>query len=175
MKKVLIVVDFQNDFVDGALGFDEAKLLEPKIMKKIKEYKISGDDIIFTMDTHDERYEESVEGKSGLPIHCKKGTNGWWLYGDVDDFWGQNELVFPKSTFASLDLANHLKDKDYDSVELVGLVSNICVLSNAIMVQSALPNTPVTVDASCTLSADRKLHKQALDVMKGLFIKVINE
>lgn len=174
MKKLLIVVDFQNDFVDGTLGFDKAKSLEPKIMEKLRQYKLSGHDVIFTMDTHDEDYSETQEGKN-LPIkHCIKGTNGWWLYGAVDDFWGQNDLAFPKNTFGSLDLANHLKGCDYDSVELVGLTSNICVLSNAVLVQSALPGAKVIVDASCVAGPDDVLNKKALDIMQGLFIEVIN-
>lgn len=174
MKKLLIVVDFQNDFVDGSLGFDGASNLEPKIMNKIKEYKLSNNDVIFTMDTHDKNYLETFEGKN-IPVpHCIKGTNGWWLYGNVDDFWGQNELVLPKKTFASLDLANYLVDKEYESIEIIGLVSNLCVISNAIMVQSALPDTQIIVDASCTASFDNILHEKALDIMEGMFIKVIN-
>ena len=171
--KLLIVVDYQNDFVDGALGFAGAEKLDEKIAQKIKEYHKNNDEVIFTLDTHCEDYSESLEGKY-LPVpHCIKGTDGHKLYGKTANSIGKNDMVFEKLTFPSLELAEYLKDKAYECVEIVGLVSNICVLSNAIMVKSALPDTEIIVDANYTDSFDRSLHNKCLDIMEGLHIKVI--
>ena len=171
--KLLIVVDYQNDFVDGALGFAGAEKLDEKIAQKIKEYHKKNDEVIFTLDTHYKDYSESLEGKY-LPVpHCIKGTDGHKLYGKTANSIGKNDKVFEKLTFPSLELAVYLKDKAYECVEIVGLVSNICVLSNAIMVKSALPDTEIIVDANYTDSFDRSLHNKCLDIMEGLHIKVI--
>ena len=171
--KLLIVVDYQNDFVDGALGFAGAEKLDEIIAQKIKEYHKNNDEVIFTLDTHYKDYSESLEGKY-LPVpHCIKDTEGHKLYGKTANSIGKNDMVFEKLTFPSLELAEYLKDKAYECVEIVGLVSNICVLSNAIMVKSALPDTEIIVDANYTDSFDRSLHNKCLDIMEGLHIKVI--
>ena len=174
MKKLLIVVDFQNDFVDGTLGFNHAKTLEKRIVELIKEYKENGDDLIYTLDTHQTNYMETEEGRHLPVVHCIEGTHGWELYGEVKDLL-KDDLCFKKETFPSLDLANYLKDKEYESVLLVGLVSHICVLSNAIMVKAALPNTPISIDLSATSSAFSDTHEKSIDVLKSMHIEMINE
>ena len=171
--KLLIVVDYQNDFVDGALGFEGAEKLDEIIAQKIKEYHKNNDEVVFTLDTHYKDYSESLECKY-LPVpHCIKDTEGHKLYGKTANSIGKNDKVFEKLTFPSLEVAVYLKDKAYECVEIVGLVSNICVLSNAIMVKSALPDTEIIVDANYTDSFDRSLHNKCLDIMEGLHIKVI--
>jgi nicotinamidase/pyrazinamidase len=170
MKRLLLVVDFQNDFVDGALGFADADKVEAPILKKLREYKDNGEDIIFTRDTHQLNYLETQEGKH-LPIeHCIEGSFGWEIYGEAKDF---ATLIFDKPTFGSLELGIYLKDKDYDVVEIAGLVSNICVISNAVIVKAALPEVQIIVDASMTDSYDKKLHEESLNVMEGFQVKVI--
>lgn len=170
MKRLLLVVDFQNDFVDGALGFADADKVEAPILKKLREYKDNGEDIIFTRDTHQLNYLETQEGKH-LPIeHCIEGSFGWEIYGEAKDF---ATLIFDKPTFGSLELGIYLKDKDYDVVEIAGLVSNICVISNAVIVKAALPEVQIIVDASMTDSYDKKLHDESLNVMEGFQVKVI--
>ena len=175
MKKLLIVVDYQNDFVDGSLGFKKAEELDEKIYRKIKEYKERDDVVIFTFDTHDERYLESVEGKH-LPIsHCLKNTKGHDLFGKVASLFDKEEdIYFEKDTFPSLDLANYLKGQEFESVELCGLVSNICVLSNAIMVKASLPNVEIYVDKNLTASFDNKINEECMDILKGLHVNVID-
>ena len=173
MKKLLIVVDFQVDFVDGTLGFPEAKKLEDLIYEKIKAYKANGDDVIFTFDTHDENYLNTIEGKKLPIVHCIKGTEGHKLYGKVNELLDCG-MSIEKVTFGSLELGNYLKDKDYMEVEICGLVSNICVLSNAIIAKAALPNAIIKVDAKATASVNLDLHNKALDVMEGLHIDVFN-
>jgi nicotinamidase-related amidase len=175
MKKCLIVVDYQNDFIDGALGFPGGLTIKDNIIEKIKTYRNDGADVIFTKDTHDEAYMATEEGQHLPVVHCVKGTKGHEIQADVKALMKQEDKVFEKHTFPSIDLGVYLKDKDYNLVELCGLVSNICVISNAVIAKSALPNAHIIVDALATGSADLDLHKKALDIMKGLHIEVTND
>ncbi|MFW5889125.1 MAG: cysteine hydrolase family protein [Bacillota bacterium] len=174
MNKCLIVVDFQNDFIDGALGFPEAIDIKDNIVKKIKAIRKLAGDVIFTLDTHRENYLETEEGKN-LPVkHCIKGTYGHELHPEVKTLVEKEDKIFEKHTFPSIDLGVYLKEKNYEEIELCGLVSNICVISNAVIAKSALPNAHIIVDALATASADKTLHKKTLDVMKGLHVEVLN-
>lgn len=172
MKRALIVVDFQNDFVDGSLGFEDADRLDGVIADKIRTALDRGDDLYFTMDTHDESYLDTYEGKHLPTEHCVKGTEGHELYGSVKTYADKATRIFEKPTFPSLELANHLQGSDYDEVELCGLVSNICVLSNAVMVKAALPGAHIVIDRRATDSFDKTLHDKALDVMAGLQMEI---
>ena len=173
MKKLLIVVDYQNDFVSGSLGFEKAKELDKLIYNRIKEYKENNDQVIFTFDTHYENYMDTVEGKH-LPVkHCLKGSVGHKLYGKVATLFDEYDISFEKTTFPSLELAKYLENKEYQSVELCGLVSNICVLSNVIMVRSALPNVEIYVDKNLTMSFDENMNEYFLKILEGLHINVI--
>lgn len=175
MKKCLIVVDYQNDFIDGALGFEGGLSIKDKIVKKIELYRSLGADIIFTKDTHHDDYLGSEEGLNLPVVHCVKGTEGHEIQADVKALMLDEDKVFEKYTFPSIDLGNHLNKQAYDQVELCGLVSNICVISNAVIAKAALPNAHIIVDALATSSADIDLHRKALDVMKGLHIEVLND
>lgn len=174
MKKCLIVVDFQNDFIDGALGFEGAIDIKDKILEKIKKYRTNNDDIIYTLDTHDDNYLALEEGKNLPVIHCVEGTHGHEIQSDVKAALNENDQGFIKYTFPSLELGTYLKDKEYDVVELCGLVSNICVLSNAVIAKSALPDAHIVVDATATASFDPELHEKGLDVLTGLHVEVTN-
>lgn len=172
MKRLLIVVDYQNDFVNGSLGFEDAVRLEDHIVELIQQYQNNNDEIIYTLDTHQKNYLETYEGKN-LPItHCIKNSEGWQLYGRVKDLL-QNHLCFQKPTFPSLELANYLVDKEYSDITLVGVVSHICVLSNAIMVKAAQPETPIYIDLKGTSSADKEVHQKSIDVMKSMQLIMI--
>lgn len=184
MKRLLIVVDYQNDFVDGALGFDGAELLDERIARKIDEYREAGDGIAFTFDTHHKDYLDTQEGRK-LPIpHCLEGTEGHELYGQVATKQEDYDQVFMKPTFGSTALferlvsrqgiADGLGTQPFESIEVVGLVSNMCVLSNAVIARTACPNVPIIVDASCTAAPDPEMNEKALDIMEGLQIEVIN-
>ena len=184
MKRLLIVVDYQNDFVDGALGFEGAELLDERIAAKIDKYRENGDHIAFTYDTHHKNYLETLEGVN-LPIpHCIEGTDGHELYGQVASRLHDSDDVFMKPTFGSTALFERLLKRQgvaegigaepFESIELVGLVSNMCVLSNAIIARTACPNVPIIVDASCTAAPDPEMNEKALDIMEGLQIKVVN-
>lgn len=174
MKKCLIVVDYQNDFVSGSLGFPEAVELERQIVQKIKKYHADGDEVVFTFDTHGEDYMNTQEG-GNLPVaHCLKDSDGHKLYGEVAILISDSDKRFYKNTFGSDELYQYLKNEKFESIELIGLVSNICVISNAVLAKTAQPETPVLVDAKCTASNDSKLNEAVLDVMSSLHIQILN-
>ncbi len=174
-KKCLIVVDMQNDFIDGALGFPKAKTIVPVVQEKIRAYRKEEHDVIYTLDTHDEDYLETEEGKN-LPVeHCIKGTKGHELAPGIREVKRADERIFEKTTFPSLALGNHLEAKRYEEIELCGLVSNICVLANAVIAKAALPDAHIFIDARATASPDEDIHEKALAVMEGLHIKIENK
>jgi len=172
VKKCLIVVDMQNDFIDGALGFETAhEVIEP-IKEKILQARKANIDVMFTMDTHQDNYLETEEGKN-LPVkHCIEGSYGHKIHQEIEALRKEEDKVFKKPTFPSLELGNYLKTKAYQEVELCGLVSNICVLSNAVIVKAALDNAHIIVDANATKSFDNTLHEASLQVLEGLHIEI---
>ena len=175
MKKLLIVVDYQKDFVNGSLGFKEAEYLDEYLASLIDQYHQNKDDVIFTFDTHHNNYLETQEGKN-LPIeHCIKNSDGWKLYGKVNTAKKEEDVCIEKPTFGSLELGNYLKEKSYQEITLVGVVSNICVLSNAIIVKSALPETPICIDLKGIASNDVSLEKKAIDLLKSLHFHIVNK
>ena len=175
MKKLLLVVDYQKDFVDGALGFPGAEKLDGPIAEKIAAYRSAGDDVAFTLDTHQENYPDTQEGRK-LPVpHCLMNTEGWQLYGKTGQALDRSrDMVICKPTFPSLWLGDWVKGQGYDRIELVGLVSYMCVRSNAIVAKAALPEAELVVDASCTAGPDPRLHANALELMETLQITVVN-
>ena len=174
MKRLLIVVDYQRDFVEGALGFPGAEALDGPIADRIAAYRAAGDDVAFTLDTHGPDYLATEEGQWLPAAHCLRGSPGWSLYGRTGEARRPEDPVFEKETFPSLALGEWLRERDYGQVELCGLVSHICVLSNAVMVKAALPNAHITVDARLTASYDPALHQKALDVLEGIQIAVLH-
>ena len=175
-KKLLIVVDYQNDFVAGSLGFPGAVAIEDNIAAKIQAYREleEAGQIIFTMDTHGKDYLKTQEGLN-LPVeHCIKGFDGWQLYGKIGTLQTEEDLVFSKPTFGSLELADYLRTREdeYESVELVGVVTNICVISNMVIAKAAMPEVPIFIDADCVASNDEALGEAALAIMENLHVKV---
>ncbi|MEG0072617.1 MAG: isochorismatase family cysteine hydrolase [Raoultibacter sp.] len=184
MKRLLIVVDYQNDFVEGSLGFPGAEGLDAPIAAKIAAYRETGDQVAFTLDTHQADYLKTQEGKN-LPVaHCLAGSKGHELYGTVAHLREDGDQLFLKPAFGSVSLFEWLmcaqnaaavvNKLPFTSIELVGLVSNICVISNAVIAKTACPEVPIIVDAACTASFDASLNEKCLDVMEGLQIEVIN-
>lgn len=171
MGKVLIVVDMQNDFVTGSLGTKEAQAIVPKVKKKIKEYYDCGDKIFFTKDTHGYFYLDTQEGKN-LPVeHCIYGTDGWKI---VDGLEVPNCLCIEKLCFGWTHWKDTIKN-DPDEIELIGLCTDICVVSNALILKATYPEVKITVDASCCAGVTPEKHKAAIEVMKSCQINVINE
>jgi len=172
MKKLLIVVDMQNDFVSGALGTKQAEIILPKVQAKVAEYKASGDDIIFTRDTHFDDYLATQEGKS-LPVaHCISGTDGHKI---VDCLDTEGCKVYDKSTFGSILMAKEIAAGGYDEIEICGLCTDICVVSTALILKAQVPETMITVDASRCAGVDEEGHKAALLTMKSCQVNVIND
>lgn len=171
--KALVVVDYQNDFVDGALGFVGAERLEPLIIEKINDCRKTGGKVIFTLDTHTEDYLNTAEGRK-LPVpHCIKGTEGHKLYGKVAECVTADDIVIEKPSFGSLELADVLKEGGFEEVELCGLVTDICVVSNAVLAKAALPESRIVVDAKAVASFDNEKHKAALEVMRSIQADVV--
>ena len=176
MNRYLFVIDYQNDFVDGALGFPGAEKLDEKIAAKVRAY--GKGKVLFTRDTHFENYMQTREGKNLPVVHCIKGTHGWEVYGETAkalqevDARGIDKLVFGMDVTDPATAA--VLPESADEIELVGLVSNICVVSNAVVLQSKYPEATIIVDAQCTDSFDKSLNEKVLDVMAGFQVKVIN-
>lgn len=169
MKRLLVVVDMQNDFIDGSLGTKEAQAIVPHVIGKIREYQNAGDDVVFTMDTHTADYMDTLEGKNLPVLHCIKGTDGWNLQKEIDAFEGKR---FEKPTFGCKALAEYVAEQAYDQVELVGLCTDICVISNAMLIKAAVWNTPILVDVSCCAGVTPESHENALKAMKMCQIQV---
>lgn len=172
-NKLLIVIDYQNDFVCGSLGFEKARTLEKPIADKIEEYRKSGGDVAFTFDTHGKNYLSTSEGKNLPIVHCVRDTDGWELYGNIKKLRQSGDKCFYKPCFGSSELFDYLRENNYESVELVGVVTSICVISNAVLAKTALPEAEITVDSQCTADISEELYASALRVMQSMQIKII--
>lgn len=174
MKKILVVVDIQNDFVDGALGTPEAVAIINASAEKIKGFE---GDIFVTYDTHFENYIDTLEGKK-LPVpHCIKGTNGWELNPKIAEaLKGKNYKTIEKLTFGSVDLPKLVKaaiGDDTAEITLIGLCTDICVVSNALLLKANLLDCEIFVDSSCCAGVTPQTHNAALDTMRCCQINVI--
>ena len=171
MSKILIVVDMQNDFIDGALGTKEAVAIVPYVKSVIEGFEGK---VFFTRDTHFENYMQTQEG-ANLPVpHCIKGTDGWQIRAELDAL--RTTDAIDKLTFGSSDLVEVLKaEKDIESITFVGLCTDICVISNAMVVKAFYPEIPLIVDARGCAGVTPESHKRALDAMKMCQIKVVND
>ena len=173
MKKLLVVVDYQNDFVDGALGFKGAEKIEKEIINLINEFEKEQQDIVFTLDTHDENYLTTVEGKN-LPIpHCLKNTKGHELTDGLKPYVKEHP-IFEKESFGSLALGEFIKDNNYDEIVFCGLVSDICVFNNAIIAKAAAgTHAEIKVIKKATSSNDLSVQEDAFKLLKHLHIQVL--
>lgn len=172
--RILVVVDMQNDFVDGALGTEEAVGIVPAVAERIRSFDGR---VLYTQDTHESDYLETLEGKK-LPVpHCIRGTEGWELCPQIKALC--KEVPIDKPAFGSVELGRMLKEYDsrekVESVTFAGLCTDICVISNAMIVKAFLPETEVIVDAACCAGVTPESHRQALEAMKVCQIKVLDE
>ena len=167
--KILIVVDMQKDFIDGALGTAEAVAIVPSVIEKIKEYENSDNLVIYTKDTHFENYMDTREGRH-LPVpHCIKGTAGHEI---PDEILRGHDLIIEKPTFGSTELVRYLESIEFDEIELIGLCTDICVVSNALLIKARFPEREVSVDSSCCAGVTPATHEAALTTMKMCQINV---
>lgn len=175
---VLVVVDMQNDFIDGALGTPEAAAIVPAVIQKIRNFEGK---VFFTRDTHTDAYLDTQEGRNLPVVHCVKGTPGWEIRTEIDAL--RKEPPIDKPTFGSTVLGDLLKAEDekckaqgqggITSVTLIGLCTDICVISNALLVKAYLPEVPVIVDASCCAGVTPQSHQTALEAMRMCQIQVV--
>lgn len=174
MKHILVVIDMQNDFVDGALGTKEAQKIVPAVIEKIKSYP-SGC-VYATRDTHQPNYLDTQEGKY-LPVsHCIEGTKGWEIKTDIDKaLKNKNAVVIDKPTFGSEKLIDALiieSEKNQISIELIGLCTDICVVSNALCLKARMPETPIYIDPLCCAGVTPETHQAAITTMKMCQIQI---
>lgn len=194
MKKVLIIVDMQHDFVRGSLGTPEAVEIIPRVCGKMRTAIENGMELCFTLDTHREDYLNTQEGKNLPVVHCMEGTDGWKLEKELEELLfstenlispqefyeggTENIKVFRKEIFGSVSLAEYIKElyqkDDNLEVELVGLCTDICVVSNAILLKSFLPELKIVVDASCCAGVTVESHRMALETLKMCQVSVEN-
>jgi nicotinamidase-related amidase len=173
MRRILVVVDMQKDFVDGALGTKEAVAIVPAVVEKIKSYDAG--DVFFTKDTHQKDYMSTQEG-SNLPVeHCIEGTPGWELDKDVAEVLRGSKVV-NKPTFGSTDLARMIGDiasGEEIEIELIGLCTDICVVSNALLLKAFMPEVKISVDSACCAGVTPEKHEAALETMRSCQINVV--
>ena len=174
-KKILVVVDMQNDFIDGALGSEYAKdVVLPNVVDKVKKANEKGDYVIFTADTHNTyEYKKTVEGV--LPEHCMIATEGWRIAEELGKIMGSYPLIRNKPCFGYLYWKEFIGPlvQDDTVIEVVGLCTDICVVSNALILRSAFPKNRVVVDSACCGGTSKEAHDSALTVMKSCFIEVV--
>lgn len=173
--KYLIVVDMQNDFITGSLGTKEAEAILPKVIEKVKKFEGT---VIYTKDTHHDNYLETQEGKNLPVVHCVEDTWGWALPVELEAL-SAGDRIFHKPTFGSMELAEYLEKENVNNqveeVELCGLCTDICVISNALLLKAAMPEVKVSVDAACCAGVTPESHKNALTAMKMCQVTVKNE
>lgn len=169
MKKLLVVVDMQNDFVDGSLGTEEARKITVNVGNKVEAAKEAGTDIVFTRDTHVPNYLDTQEGKYLPIVHCVEGTEGWEI---IDKLKPYAETIVDKPTFGSTRLMEWAVQQRYTDIELVGLCTDICVVSNALLLKAALPEARISVDSSCCAGVTPESHEAALSTMRMCQIEI---
>jgi nicotinamidase-related amidase len=169
--KLLIVIDMQNDFIDGSLGTKEAVAIVPNVAKKIASARAAGETIIFTRDTHQKCYLETQEGKNLPVLHCVEGSEGWQISSKLEV---GDSRIFNKPSFGSMELADYVATiGNLEEIELVGLCTDICVVSNALLMKANFLETKVSVDASCCAGVTVDSHNAALATMKMCQVNVI--
>ncbi len=174
MKNYLIVVDMQNDFIDGSLGTKEAEAIVGKVAEKIRGFD---GEVIFTRDTHAPEYLETQEGRRLPVVHCVKESAGWRIREGLEAI--RPCTVIDKPTFGSTELGVLLAQRDLvekiGSITVIGLCTDICVISNALLIKAFLPETPIVVDAACCAGVTPESHRNALEAMKMCQIAIENE
>ena len=175
-QKFLIVVDMQNDFIDGSLGTKEAQAIVPAVTERIKALKAEGCAVIATLDTHEENYLDTREGRF-LPVrHCIRGTDGWRIRREVRQALGDDAVLVEKPTFGSVRLPDIVREmsgpEGPEAIELLGLCTDICVVSNAMLLKAAFPETDFTVHADCCAGVTPDKHEAALETMRSCQITV---
>lgn len=172
MRKVLVVVDMQKDFIDGSLGTVEAQAIVEPVIEKMRSYDKA--DIYVTRDTHEENYLETAEGRKLPVVHCVRGTEGWQLHPQIEAQTDHVHII-DKPTFGSIALMELLRkenEREPLAIELVGLCTDICVVSNALLLKAAMPEVEIRVDKGCCAGVTPETHKAALATMEMCQIEI---
>ena len=173
MNKAFVLVDYQNDFIDGSLGFKKALEIKQNIINQLNTIDFNTTHLLLTYDTHDEHYLQSKEGKL-LPInHCIKNSFGWHMPKEFEPFLKKAYKIFYKNTFGSLEFANFIQKSTYEEIHFAGLVSHICVFCNIILAFSAKPNARIIFHQNLSASFDGNLEKSAFDLLKAYGIEIL--
>lgn len=174
MKKLLVVIDMQNDFVDGALGSKEARAIVSMVKEKVEAYRRCGERILFTRDTHKEDYLDTQEGRRLPIVHCVAGTKGHAI---IEELNTQGYEIMDKPTFGSFQLGERIEEfvQEIDEIELCGLCSDICVVSNALILKTRFPEMLITVSAKCCAGVTPQSHLAALTTMKMCQVNVTDD
>ncbi len=173
MRKLLVVIDMQKDFIDGALGTKEAEAIVPNVIEKIRSY--DRNDVYATMDTHKENYLSTQEGQYLPVVHCVRETEGWLLHPEIEPLLDPKK-IYEKPTFGSTHLSIDLRalaKKEEIGIELVGLCTDICVVSNALLLKAMMPEIPISVDPSCCAGVTPEKHEAALETMRSCQIRIL--
>ena len=170
MKKALVIIDMQNDFIDGSLGTPEAQAIVLSVSERVKAAVQDGEKLIFTQDTHPKNYLQTAEGKK-LPVeHCIKPSHGWALTSSLIPY-AKDAVVLEKPTFGATGLPQHVAG--FDEITVIGLCTDICVISNAMLLKAFLPEVKICVDSKCCAGVTLESHLRALEAMKMCQIDVI--
>ena len=176
MQNILVVIDMQNDFVDGALGTKEAEEITENVIKRVEKAEKAGEKLIFTRDTHKEDYLSTQEGKNLPIVHCVKDTKGWEIIDSLKKYTN-GRLIIDKPTFGSDELAAILKEEngrnEIEKITLIGLCTDICVISNALLIKAFLPEVKIVVESDCCAGVSPETHDNALKAMKVCQIEVV--
>ena len=169
---LLIVVDMQKDFIDGSLGTAEAQAIVPAVKERIVEAMGDRWQVIFTKDTHSIDYLKTQEGRNLPVMHCLRGSDGWQFPAELQDL-SVGSSIFEKGSFGSLELAEYVRSLNPDAIEVIGLCTDICVISNAMLLKAFLPEVPIMVDSLCCAGVTPESHERALEAMKACQIEVL--
>ena len=170
MKKLLVVVDMQNDFVCGVLGTEQARAVADRVAKRVRAAFANGESVVFTRDTHHENYLSTAEGQK-LPVaHCLQKSHGWEIIDELDTAGAK---IIDKCTFGSTELGEYVRENAFDAVELIGVCTDMCVISNAILIKAFAPETDVCVRENCCAGVTVESHRTALQAMAACQIEIL--
>ncbi|AXP09531.1 cysteine hydrolase family protein [Campylobacter hepaticus] len=173
MNKAFVLVDYQNDFIDGSLGFEKALKIKKNILEALNHIDFNTMHLLVTYDTHDENYLKTREGLN-LPVkHCIKDSFGWYMPQEFEPFLQKAHKIFHKNVFGSLELANFIEKSTYEEIHFAGLVSHICVFCNIILAFNAKPNARIILHQNLSASFDEKLEGFAFDILRAYGIEIL--
>lgn len=172
MKKALVVVDMQNDFITGVLGNEACRAVVPRVVERVQEAVNDRTDLIFSQDTHQENYLSTQEGRKLPVFHCIQDTDGWKIIPELAETAEKKGILFRKETFGSRDIAEYIRAHGYEEVELIGVCTDICVISNAMTIKAFAPEAEISVNAACCAGVTPQSHQTAIEAIRACQINI---